>query len=166
MHRTTAIVLALSLGVPALGGCGQVAEKAAEQAAEKVLSSAGAEVDIDKGKVTVTGPSGQAMAIGENVTLPDNWPKAVPAASGTLAMATVDESTKTAGALWMVEGSAKDALAAYRGDLEAAGYTITTEANTGDASVISAEGNGLRVDVVAGDAGDQHSLTVSVSPLQ
>ena len=165
MHRTATIALG-TLMVIALGGCGQVTEKVAEQAAEQVLSSAGADVNIDEGKVTVTGPSGQAMAVGENVALPDNWPAAVPVAQGTLAMATVDEASKTAGALWMVEGSAKDALTAYRGELESAGFTVTTESNTGESSIVSAEGNGLRVDVISADSGDQHSLTVGVSPLQ
>lgn len=161
--RTAVVILSatLALATPALAACGGVAEQAAEKAVE---AAGGGDVDIDNGNVTVTDESGNAFVAGENVTLPDNWPSAVPAFDGgTLSLATV-QADGTAGAMWIVDGSPEDAAQAYGATLEAAGFTQSQISNAGGMSIAQYDGNGFTVGVTAVEADGKTGLTVSASP--
>lgn len=72
-----ALLLALAL---ALGGCGEVAEKASEEAIERAVESDGSadvDVDSDDGSVKVETDEG-TTSYGEDLDLPDAFPSDVP----------------------------------------------------------------------------------------
>ncbi len=163
MNHPAVAVIAFALLVPGVAGCGQATEQAVEQIAEEALSSAGAEVDIEEGKVTVTGPSGEAVSVGEGVDLPDNWPADVPVPDGTLMGVSVDQANGTAWAMWQLPAGTPEPVAAYKSALESGGFTVTSETSTSGMTVLTAEGNAQQVEVVGGDVDGELSLTVSVS---
>lgn len=148
--RTVAgVATALLLLSPALAGCGQVAEKAAETAMENALS--GADVNIeDNGNVTITDDQGNQMAAGENVALPDNWPSEVPPfEGGTLTVVTV--APDGVWASWTSDTSPQEAADAYGATLEGAGYTLDTESKVDQAVFRSYKGNGYLINVSTAD---------------
>jgi hypothetical protein len=69
------LALMLSAGVvlTAETGCKKITQSVTEKAIEE--GTGAKSVDLDKGKMQVEGPNGQKMAMGENVALPDGWPK-------------------------------------------------------------------------------------------
>jgi ABC-type Fe3+-hydroxamate transport system substrate-binding protein len=156
-----AVVAALAL---TLAGCGQAAEQAAEVAAEQALGGEGQDVEITDEGVTVTDEEGNNVAIGENVAVPDNWPADVPLYDGgTLQMISV-QADGSALAMWQVEGTPEEAVAAYTAALESAGYTQDTTANMGGMITERYLGNGLEVSLQALDVDGTTSLTVSSNP--
>ena len=160
--RTAAVVLAgiVALSAPVLSACGGIAEHAAEQAAEQAI---GGDVDVEDGQVTVTDASGNAMAIGENVALPDDWPAEVPAYdNGQLAMVTV-QADGSANGMWMTDVTPEEAAAAYEAQLTSAGYTSASTSNLGGMIVAEYEGNGYKVSLQTIAAEGQTSLIVAAT---
>ena len=160
--RVAAISLTFALAVPGLTACAGIAEKAAEKAAGAAI---GGDVNVEDGEVTLTDESGNAVAVGENVSVPDNWPAAVPLfEGGSLIMVSVN-ADGTAGGMWTTDQKAADAAAAYDASLIAAGFTQTQTSNLGEMVMNTYEGNGLSVSVNAISADDGTTgVTLSVSP--
>jgi hypothetical protein len=155
---TGAVIAALMLS-PALASCGMAAEEAAEQLAEQAIG--GGDVEVNDGEVTITDDEGNAVAVGEDVAVPDTWPSEVPLFDGgTLQMVSVTNDG-SATAMWLVEGSAADAAAAYGASLEAAGYTVDTESNMGGMVVNSYKGSGFTVSMQS-IASDESQTTLMV----
>ncbi len=167
MNRSRMSVVLLSvtlaLGAPVLAACGGV-ESAAENAAEAAI---GGDVDINDGNVTITDESGKAVTIGENVELPDGWPAEVPAYDAGSLNAAAVEPDGTASALWTVDQSPADAVAAYGALLQGAGFTLKPSEGTMPSMDMLAsadyEGNGYTVNVSGMGAEGQTVLTVSAS---
>lgn len=160
----TTAVIALALA-PALTACGGgAAESIAENAAENAMG--GGDVEINDEGVTVTDPSGNAMAAGENVALPDNWPTEVPVPDGgTLTFVTVT-ADGSASAIWTVDGSPAEAVDAYAAALTGAGYTEESNAAADGTVMKGFAGNGWTITVAAAEADGTTSLTVAGSPDQ
>lgn len=163
IRRITLGIAAGALALPLVAGCGQAAEQAAEQAIEQAVPSM--DVDLEEGSITVEDEQGNTTAAGESVALPDNWPGDVPAlATGTLMLVSVNEADGTAFATWTITDPVDQTVADYQQALTDAGYTVETTMNAAEMSAFSAVGNGHKVDVVAGSAQDQASVSVTVSP--
>lgn len=162
--RTTAAALILSMlfATPALAACAGIAEQAAEQAAGAAL---GGDVNVEDGGVTVTDESGNAIAIGENIDVPENWPAEVPLFEGGSMVSVSVNADGTAGAMWTTDTTAEEAAAAYDKTLTAAGYTQTETANMGGMIVTGYEGNGLTVSVSTITSDDQTTgVMLTVTP--
>jgi len=71
-HALAVCLSALTL-LTAETGCRKIGKSVTEKAIEE--GTGAKNVDLDKGKMQVEGPNGQKMALGENVAVPDGWPK-------------------------------------------------------------------------------------------
>ena len=154
-----AVIAALAL-TPALASCGMATEKAAEQLAEQAI---GGDVDVSDGEVTITDDEGNAVSVGEDVAIPDTWPSEIPLYDGgTLQMVSVTNDG-SATAMWLVEGSATDAAAAYGSSLESAGFTVDTESNMGGMILNSYKGSGYTVSMqsIASEDGQTTLMVVA-----
>jgi hypothetical protein len=159
MRSVAALASVALILTPALASCGQVAEKAAEQAAEQAI---GGDVDVTDGGVTVTDEDGNQMAAGENVTIPDNWPAEVPVYDGgTLQVVTV-QADGSASAMWATDGTPQEAATAYAEALTSAGFTEDSTSNMGGMIVNMYTGNGFEVSLNALDADGTTNLMVTV----
>lgn len=162
--RTIAILAAVGLALGSLGACGQAAEEVAEQAIEGALSSAGAEVDLEDGSVTIEDEAGNEMAVGEGVELPSTWPADVPVyQGGTLTMAMVSPAEGTANAMWTLDEEPEAAVAGMRQALEGAGYMLEAETTTQDITMLDFVGDGHRIALMAGTIDGTSSLTLTVT---
>lgn len=155
---TLALAAILALGTPVLAACGGVAEQAAEQAAEEAL---GGDVDITDEGVTVTDDEGNEVAMGENVSLPDNWPAEIPVYDGgTLQMVSV-QADGSATAMWMTDATPQEAADAYGAALTSAGYTADSNSNLGGMITGQYTGNGYSVGVNSLEADGQTTVMVT-----
>lgn len=155
-----ALVAAVTL-IPAVAGCGQVAEKAAEMAAEQAI---GGDIDVNDNSVTVTDDEGNEVTAGEDITLPDTWPSQVPPyEAGTLSLVTA-QADGSAFASWLTDATPEEAAMSYGAVLEDAGYTIETESNMGGMFVREYTGNGYTVsfNTIASDG--QTTVMVTAAP--
>ncbi len=166
MHPTRPLVTAalaalLVLGTPALTACGGTAQQAAEEAAGNAI---GGNVDINSDGVTVQDSAGNNVTIGEDVSLPDNWPVEIPAYEGgslTSVMVAGDGSSVTA--IWTTDATPEDAAKAYGDALVAAGFTVGTTTNAGGMSGGDYTGNGYTVNVVVIASDGQTNVMVNAS---
>jgi hypothetical protein len=161
--RTRAAIGVLSAALvlaPVLTSCGQAAEQAAEAAAEQAL---GGDVEVNDEGVTVTDDEGNQMAIGEDVSLPDNWPSDVPVyEDGTLQMVTV-QADGSANAMWNTDASPEDAAKAYGAALESAGYTSESNSNMGGMILAEYTGPAYTVSMQAIEADGTTALMVTAA---
>jgi hypothetical protein len=160
--RTATVLLAglVMVGAPVLAGCGQIAEQAAEKAAEQAI---GGDVDVNDQGVTVTDDEGNQVAVGEDVALPDNWPAEVPVFDGgTLSMVTV-QADGSANAIWMTDAPPEEAAASYTAALEAAGYTSDSNSSMGAMFISEYTGNGYKVSTNTLAADGQTTVMVNAT---
>jgi hypothetical protein len=160
-HRLTAVALTglLALGIPALAGCGNVAENAIEQAAGDAI---GGDVELSDGGLTVTNSDGTQMQLGENMSVPDNWPSGLPTYDGgSLVSVVVEGDGSTVNAVWTTEEAAEDAAATYGAALESAGYTAGTTSNMAGMANTEYTGGEYTVNVTALDADGTTTLMVN-----
>lgn len=144
--------------IPTVAGCGQAAEQVAEQAAEQAL---GGDVDVNDEGVTVTDDEGNQVAIGEDVSIPDNWPAEVPLLEGgTPQMASV-QADGSASVMWTVEATPEEAAAAYGAALIDAGFTEESTSNMGGMFVNTYTGNGYTVGLNALDVDGTTNVMVT-----
>ena len=162
--RRVAMLAALALALGSLGACSQAAEEVAEQAIEGALSSAGAQVDLEDGSVTIEDEAGNEMAVGEGVELPSTWPAEVPIyEGGTLTMAMVSPAEGTANAMWTLDEAPETAVASMRAALEAAGYMLESETTAAGLTMLGFVGDGHRIAITAGTVDGTASLTLTVT---
>jgi hypothetical protein len=162
--NASALTAVLILGAPALSACGGVAEQAVQDAAEKAAEQAvGGDVELTDEGVTVTDDDGNQVAIGTDVSLPDNWPAEVPVFDGgTLSMVTV-QADGSASAMWTTDASPDEAGQSYGDALEAAGFTSESDANMGGVFLRQYSGNGFSVAVNALDADGTTTVMVTAT---
>jgi hypothetical protein len=157
---TASAIAALALA-PALSACGSAAQSAAENAVQSAMG--GGNVDISSQGVTVTDPSGNAMAAGSNVPLPSNWPSEVPVPDGgSLGFVSVT-ADGAATAAWMIPGSFADVAAAYGDKLTGAGYAKQSDTTSADGIVQIYTGNGWTISTSSTTSDGTTTLTVGGS---
>ena len=159
-RRLTIALLSATLlaGVPALAACGDVAESAIENAAGAGIDG---DVDIDDGNLTVTQSDGTQVQIGENLSVPENWPAEVPTYDGgKLMTVTVDGDGSRANAMWQTDTPVADVMAAYSAALAAAGYTVGTNSDMGELRTADFTGNGYAVTIMAITVDGATTMTV------
>lgn len=153
------LVGVLAVGALALTACGNAVENAVENAAGSAL---GGDVSIDEGNISVTDEQGNAIQMGEDVAVPDNWPAEVPVYdNGRLISVMVAGDGSSVNAVWQTDATTEEAAADYGTALESSGFTV------GDTSAISGmtnatyEGNGYTVTVTTLDAEGTATLMVN-----
>ncbi|WP_110240297.1 hypothetical protein [Nocardioides gilvus] len=138
-------------------GCG-AEEKAAEEAAEAMLSKEGSKVDIDGEKVTVEDGEGNVMNYGEGVELPDDFPEEVPLPQGDYKVNSVYEEGERTTMMLAFEAPDMESLEEHlRSGLTEAGYTIE------DGMRIDQE-SGKQVHFTATSAVRELSIVLMVTP--
>lgn len=149
----------LAVGASTLTACGSAVENAVEEAAGNAL---GGDVNVDDGNISVTDEEGNEMQLGENVSVPDNWPSEVPVYdNGKLISVMVAGDGSSVNAVWQTDATTEEAAAAYGAALESSGFTV------GDTSAMSGmtnstyEGNGYTVTVTTLDAEGTATLMVN-----
>lgn len=78
LRRVAPLALTVVLAAGTLTGCGAIADRVGEAAAEKALEGAiDADIDVDEGneEVTITGDDGSVKM---GTKLPDEWPSSIP----------------------------------------------------------------------------------------
>lgn len=125
MIRRPVRALGAALLVAALAtGCG-ADEKAAEKAAETMLSKNGSKVDIDGEKVTVEDDDGNVTSFGEGVELPDDFPEEVPLPQGDYKVNSVYSQGGETTMMLVFEASDLKSLEEHlKSGLADAGYTV------------------------------------------
>jgi hypothetical protein len=159
-HRKAvlAITAALALAVPALAGCGGV-QGAVEKAAGDAI---GGNVDINSNGLSLTDSNGNQVQLGENVTMPGNWPADVPQfAGGKLVSVMVAGDGASANAMWTTDTATADAAKAYADALTGAGFTQDQNANAAGAETGQYSGNGYTVNVIVSGSGGTTSVLVN-----
>jgi hypothetical protein len=161
-HRvaTSALAAILALGVPVIAGCGGAIQNAAEEAAGN--SAVGGDVNIEDDGISVTDSNGNEIQLGDDVSLPDNWPSAVPAfEGGQLKSVMVAGDGASVNAVWQADGTADEAAKAYGAALEAAGFTPGDMTSTAGMTGGDYTGNGYKVNVVVIAADGTTSVMVN-----
>lgn len=106
-------------------GCGtksltdMVAEKVAENAIENAIekdSGGSADVDINSGSISFKNEDGTSVQYGQNVSIPADFPKAVPIYAGATPVATTIAGNEATATLTSMD-SATDILAWYESQL-------------------------------------------------
>lgn len=151
----TSVALLLALGF-GLSSCSSAAEKLAENVS-------GADVDIDKDKVSITDKNGNTVSGGEGVTLPDSWPKEVPTFDGKLISTTSNTSDKAVMATWSSPDKSADVYKAFTAKLKAAGFSeVAYEAQNDGGYYFNATGQGYEVNlIVTAESGDGCTVTLT-----
>ncbi len=144
-HRRTWLVLVLVLGAfaAACGGGDDVS-----------IDTPGGQVDIDQGDdgVTIEGPSGEVnIGTGE---YPEGWPSTFPVPEGAAPVYSVGAAGGVS--VWFATDQSADEVKAFFAEaLPAAGYTIDSTTDFGDAegsyTVMSISGNGSTGGIYMGE---------------
>jgi hypothetical protein len=155
---SVAIAALLVCGVPTLSACGGV-QGAVEKAAGDAI---GGNVDINSNGLSITDSNGNQVQIGEDVTMPDNWPAEVPVVEGgKLASVMVAGDGASVNAMWSTEAAVPDASKAYADALTSAGYKQDQTANAGGVESSQWSGNGYSVNVIVSGADGTTSVLVN-----
>jgi hypothetical protein len=142
MTRSAAtLATAIVLGIFALSGCGGG-------------GSGGGGADLERS--TTAGDPNAAMAIGEDVALPANWPTAVPVPSGGMLNSVGVAENGNATGLWVFSSPVDAVAAEYEAALAKAGFSKVPD------SEVEVEGmsggdwtsTGYSVNVLTSDNGD------------
>lgn len=152
-------VTALALS---LTGCANLAEQAAEKAVEGALSSEGANVDIEDGKVKIDSSEG-SMEIGDGSSLPEGWPSDVPAPEGfTLegSMSADGGDGQSFTASFTADGDQTKALEEYVSSLEGDGW----KKETAMSGLYSLTKGTSQVDIIGGFADGSTGIVINVAP--
>lgn len=132
-----AFVLILSLA-----GC-VAKENAAENAAEKILKSAGVDADIAGDKVIIKGEDGQALTIGEGAWPSSDLAKSIPEFKGGKIVSVMEANDSL---FIMIEDISDEDFTAYLGETKKTFAEESYEMSTGTGMMYSAgNGKGLGV---------------------
>jgi len=160
-----AVLLAAALSLP-LGGCRKIQEKMAEKAAEKAT---GGEVDIDSktGQVRMKqkGADGKEteVQLGQNSTIPADFPKAVPIYPGAKVIAAVSISQGEGG--HMVTLTTDDSVSQvsdyYKKNLT--GFKVDGEMSAGDTTILTMSSSELTVSVSATKSSTENNTAIQLT---
>ena len=131
MNVTVPAVL-IATGLAVLAGCGgKPGEKVTEEALEKAIENGGggkADVNMEKGKVTIKNEAGQSEIAYGATSWPEDMPASVPKfAGGKVKAVTRSDQNGKKGWNVVVEDTEGSALEKYAGQLKEAGWTIMTQ---------------------------------------
>ena len=132
--RWLALVLVVGVAACSPGAC---AERLVEEAIE---AETGEEVDLDSesGELSVTGPDGQSMRVGESVPLPDDLPSFIPIHPDSTPRMVINTGGGTQISLEVAE-TASEVVSWYRSELEANDFEITTDMASPMGTVLACE---------------------------
>lgn len=159
-----AAMMAATLAVPLIASCGSPAEETAQNVVEQAVEGAtGGEVDLSDDSMSITDEEGNEFAVGEDISMPANWPPDVPQYSGTLSMASI-QTDGTAYAMWLTEASPAEAADDYGDLLSSTGFTLDQDSRMGGTIVREYRSDALSVSVVAGEADGTTTISVTAIP--
>ncbi len=171
-NKKTLIIVVIAVVV--IGALGMITRGflgggAAERAAERAIERAGggnADVDLRGDTATYKSDEG-SVTVGENVSLPNDWPSDVPVVRDAKIYYAMSSNPTTGGsgmgAMFGTTQSVSDVIGYYKNELPKQGWTIEGEFNVAGASMISATkgDRSLSVSIASGD--DETSVTIGVS---
>ncbi|MFA6427356.1 MAG: hypothetical protein WCW16_02835 [Candidatus Magasanikbacteria bacterium] len=163
MFKKTLVFAGVLAFIFTASGCGQktLVENQMERQLEKNLGG-DAKVQVDGENVNIQTQQG-SLQVGENVSLPQDFPSDVYVIDGQLMSA----MKNVAGAGFQVvvksDKSVKDAQELYENKLKEQGWTITASMDLGTASVVSAKKDERVVTVSIGTEEGKKELTVIIT---
>jgi len=165
MTRTSSLsLLALCLALGA-SGCNKIKEKMAERAVEKAT---GGEVDIDSktGQVRLKqkGPDGKEtqVELGENTSIPADFPKTVPVYPGAKVIAAVSISQGEGHMLTLTTNdSVVDVSAYYKKNLP--GFKVDGELSSADVTILTMSNAELTVSISASKSSTENNTAVQLT---
>ncbi len=123
-------------------GCG-ARERAAENAAEKILQGAGVDADIDGDKVVIKGEDGQELTIGAGEWPSSDLAKSVPEFKGGKIVSVMEANDSL---FIMIEEISEEDFMAYLDEIKGSFAEGTYEMNTGTGMMyMAANSEGLSV---------------------
>jgi hypothetical protein len=164
--RIVSVAIAMSLLVGA-SSCRKIEEKMAERTVEKATGGGKAEVDSKTGQVKLSqkGADGKEtkVEIGQNTTVPADFPRAVPIYPGSKVIAAVSISQGEKG--HMVTLSTTDPVPTvmdyYKKNLT--GFKVDGELGGGDTSILTLSSSELTVSVSATRSSGENETTVQLT---
>jgi hypothetical protein len=163
MKLTHALALVLSAVtlLSAGTGCKKVSKSLTEKAIEE--GTGAKNVDLSDNKMKFEGPNGQKMAMGENVPLPDGWPKdRIPAYPG----AKITGAVSMGGQLSLIAESAdspEKVKAFYKGKLSS--YKEEAMFTTPQGFTAAYKNATETIALTANNTGDEKTMiSVSITP--
>ncbi|MBI5232174.1 MAG: hypothetical protein HY876_08430 [Coriobacteriales bacterium] len=160
MKRFGLVIAALLCIAMAAGlvGCQQIAEQAAESAAEKAT---GTKIDKEGDSITIEGKEGEKATIGQG-ELPADFPTDAPVYPGAKVVASYEQGTGAAKSYVVTFETADPASKVndwYVTEIEAKGWTIDTKANQGENYILNATKGTQRLALtIAADQGQAKTL--------
>lgn len=167
-------LLYIVVGVVVLGGLGMLvrgmfSRNAGEFMAERAIERAtGGNVDVDyRGDNTITykGKEG-SVQVGENASLPSDWPSDVPVISGAKISysGTSNPATGQSGAsvMFTTTKSAAEVAEYYNAELASQGWAIEGTGNFGGTSIVSAKKDSRTVGISIVSAEETTTVTIGV----
>jgi hypothetical protein len=146
-----------------LVSCGNPAEKAAENAAEKAIeqeTGGKADVDIKNGTTRVQTKDG-VVTVGEQ-QLPADWPKDVPVYPGAKVQVSGTSNTNGAASMFTIPGGKADVVSFYKQKLVEEGWVIDVAADMGASSIVSASKDQRTIAVQIAESGEQTTVTIGI----
>lgn len=141
--RLVLAVLSILVLSVVMSGCGKAAEKVSEKAAEKAIESAtGGQAQVDLGKNEITVKTGEGTTkVGGTQEWPAKIAADVPKFTAGKIVSIVENTPADGGYQVMVgiEGAAMADIEKYKGQLESAGWKITSTTKVEDGYMVSAE---------------------------
>jgi len=134
-----------------LSGCGcteWASQKAGEKIMEKAIESGTGwktDIDMDKGQFSVKGEDGETKySAGDNVSLPDNFPKDVFIYEDAKINMAISSSTESGGFFvsYVVSANESDVFSKYKEEMAKNGWKKETETDMGEAGKMIGFGKG------------------------
>lgn len=151
-----------------LGACSQNSDVGPESEPQSDTTASNHFETDPTGDSIFTDDAGNEIAVGENLTLPNNWPGLVPTPEGSLvAVSVIDE--QTAVATWKIESDVFAVQEEYAQDLSSQGFEVSSDfgLSTDTIVVLIARGSGLDITISATtgeQVNDPGEITVVVNP--
>ncbi len=171
----------------------KVTEKAAEKAAEKAMEQSGgnAKVDIDSasgtvkvegtdekgnsyamttgadgdGSMNLTSSDGSTVQTGENVKIPDAFPKDVPVLDGLVVkVAQANPAEKQFSLQGTTKATPAEVVSFYKDKTTAGGWTETMSMNSGELQSLMYSKGDQALSVMVAKDGDGTSVSIAVTP--
>ncbi len=154
------VVIALSLLVILLSGCGK---------SEKTYTTPGGEVKVQQkgGEVTyqATGKDGEKMTVSasdKGIALPADFPKDVPILKGATVRVSMTQGKQQIVHLY-VSGSVAEAAKFYNDELKSQDWAIESTMNAGDVSMVNAKKGNRQCNVTAAKESNGTLVQLAIS---
>ncbi|GEM_PF-2681802 len=156
--------------VAVVAGLGWFMTRSNERAAEKAIENAtggNADVDVKNGKVSVKTDEGESV-VGQNVSLPSDWPKDVMVYKGIKSATIVAASTDKKGN-YTVSLTTKDSAETVKNTYDEAlannGWTVSGELAVQGGTLITATKDTRNLSITIGPADDATTgVTIMIAP--